>query len=132
MASSQHSMIHRASLPVAAAAGCILLAGLLVAQSGQPADPPKNRTAPLGYSDTPIIPGQKWKVHDIDRPRPSKVTPGAQYGQPPSDAIVLFDGKDLSKWQSHGRGANSGKLVPAAWKIEKGYMESPHNGTDIF
>ena len=28
-----------------------------------------------GYSDTPVIPGQKWKVHDLERPRPQKVTP---------------------------------------------------------
>jgi hypothetical protein len=125
-------MTHRASLPAAAAAGCILVAGLLIAQADKPADPPKNRTAPLGYSDTPVIPGQKWKVHDIDRPRPRTVTPGAQYGQPPSDAIVLFDGKDLSKWQEQGKGANRGKIIPAAWKVENGYMESPYNHGDIF
>ena len=71
----------------------------------------KGRTAPLGYSDTPVLPGQKWKVHDIDRPRPRIVTPGATDSQPPSDAIVLFDGKDLSKWQTPG------------WKVENGYME---------
>ena len=37
----------------------------------------------------PVIPGQKWRVHDKDRPRPAVVTPGSQYGQPPSDAINL-------------------------------------------
>ena len=79
----------------------------------------KGRTAPLGYSDTPVLPGQKWKVHDIDRPRPRMVTPGPAYGQPPSDAIVLFDGKDLSKWEAPSKtGAQ-----PAAWKVENGYME---------
>ena len=36
-------------------------------------------------------------------------------GRPPSDAVVLFDGKDLSHWR--GR---SGK--PAAWKIEEGAL----------
>ena len=30
---------------------------------------------------------------------PPVVHPG-EHGQPPSDAIVLFDGKDLSKWES--------------------------------
>ncbi len=30
-----------------------------------------------GYSDTPQLPDQKWKVHDMERPRPQKVTPAA-------------------------------------------------------
>ncbi|MCC7174234.1 MAG: DUF1080 domain-containing protein [Bryobacterales bacterium] len=34
-----------------------------------------------------------------DDPQPRVVTPG-KAGQPPSDAIVLFDGKDLSQWTS--------------------------------
>jgi hypothetical protein len=114
--------------PAAAIAGCACIAGILIAQ----ADAPKNRTAPLGYSDTPVIPGQKWKVHDIDRPRPRVVTPGAAYGQPPSDAIVLFDGKNLSQWLERGKRENRGKIVPASWKLGDGYIESPHGGGDIF
>src|SRR3954467_15822746 len=42
-------------------------------------------------------------------------------GPPPSDAIVLFDGKDLSQW----KGAKPGE--PAKWKVENGYMQV--NGT---
>ncbi|MEW5900336.1 MAG: DUF1080 domain-containing protein [Acidobacteriota bacterium] len=34
----------------------------------------------------------------------------------PSDAVVLFDGKDLSQWED-------GKAGPAKWKVESGYME---------
>lgn len=41
-------------------------------------------------------------------------------GPPPSDAIVLFDGKDLSKW----KGENGGE---AQWKVKDGYVEV--NGT---
>ncbi len=46
------------------------------------------------------LPGQKWLVHDHSRPQPRKVTPGHPIPtmSAPSDAIVLFDGKDLSKW----------------------------------
>jgi len=72
-----------------------------------------------GYKDTPIIPGTKWHVHDPDRPKPRVVTSGITFSDvaaPPSDAVVLFDGKDLSKWQ-HGDGS------AAKWKIENGYME---------
>jgi hypothetical protein len=83
----------------------------------------KGRTSPLGYQDTPVIPGQKWKVHDSNRPRPAIVTPGDSYGKPPSDAIVLFDGKDLSKWVNHGKKEKAGQVLPASWKVEHGYLE---------
>ncbi|MBE3096818.1 MAG: DUF1080 domain-containing protein [Planctomycetes bacterium] len=80
----------------------------------------------LGYQDTPMIPGvggQQWHVHDGLRPQPRIVTPGAfsteqAPGQPPSDAIILFDGKDLSKWQDS-------KGNPCGWKVANGYMECP-------
>ena len=39
----------------------------------------------------------------------------------PADAVMLFDGKDLSGWVS------AGSDKPAGWKVEKGYMEV--NGT---
>jgi hypothetical protein len=41
----------------------------------------------------------KWAVHDPNRPHPKVITPGMA-NQPPSDAIVLFDGTDLSEWTS--------------------------------
>ena len=63
----------------------------------------------LGFTDTPILPGMKWHVHDPVRPHPIVITPGALPGAPPSDAVVLFDGKDLSKWAQRGRGADSAK-----------------------
>src|SRR6185503_19477807 len=70
-----------------------------------------------GYQDTPQITGQKWKVHDSERPHPPVVTPGAKPGDAPSDATVLFDGKDLSKWKGP-------KGAEAAWKVENGYFEA--------
>ncbi len=61
-----------------------------------------------------------WQQHSLDRPQPVIVTPGAPGVPvpPPSDAIVLFDGTSLAKWQ--GTGAVSG---PARWKVQDGYME---------
>jgi hypothetical protein len=49
-------------------------------------------------------------------PKPPVVTPGAQPGAPPSDALVLFDGTNLDQWTSvrdHG---------PAGWKVADGVM----------
>jgi len=60
----------------------------------------------------------KWKVHDPERPMPPVVDPGPA-GKPvpaPSDAIILFEGKDLSQW-------TDAKGQPARWKIENEYME---------
>lgn len=71
-----------------------------------------------GYNDTPQIPGQKWKVHDMDRPRPPKVE--THQGKPPSDALVLFDGKDLSQWVTRAR---SGELSAPTWKVVDGNIE---------
>ena len=81
----------------------------------------EQRKAPVGYDDTPFLPGDKWRVHDINRPQPRVVTPGAGVGEAPSDAVVLFDGTDLCKWQ--GRDGNE-----AGWKIEDGYMEAVPGG----
>jgi len=47
------------------------------------------------YGDTPDA-QHAWAVHDWNRPKPTKVSPGATCGQPPSDAIVLFDGTEES------------------------------------
>jgi hypothetical protein len=75
-----------------------------------------------GYNDTPQITGQKWKVHDIERPRPVKIAPALplSYAAPPADSIVLFNGKDLSQWVTGGRG---GATQEPRWKVENGYIE---------
>jgi hypothetical protein len=57
-------------------------------------------------------------------PEPPIVTPGAQNQLPPSDAIVLFDGKDFSKWQSMDKGGGEPK-----WKIVDGAMEVTKTGS---
>jgi hypothetical protein len=62
-----------------------------------------------------------WKIHDPNRPLPPVIEPGTSSaqdspGRPPSDAVVLFDGKDLSKW-AHKDGS------AAKWKVENGYAE---------
>jgi hypothetical protein len=89
------------------------------------------------------LPGQKWLVHDHSRPQPRKVTPGQPIPtmSAPSDAIVLFDGKDLSKWNAvsfggRGRGGRGAQQQPQPtpppqpaqpaepqWKIVDGHAE---------
>jgi len=61
---------------------------------------------------------EKWAIHDESRPRPPVVDPGpAGPSVPaPSDAVVLFDGKDLSGWVT-------GKGEPAKCKVQDGFME---------
>jgi len=71
-----------------------------------------------------------WQIHDRKRPAPKVVDPGTastqeQAGKPPSDATVLFDGKDLSRWRTKKDGS------PARWKVEKGYAEVVKDAGDI-
>lgn len=73
----------------------------------------------VGYRDTPFQPwtGDKYRVHDPDRPIPKHVVPGRpsvqdEAGSAPSDAIVLFDGTNLSKWQA------------STWEVEDGSVEA--------
>ena len=72
----------------------------------------------------------KWEIHDRNRPTPAVVVPGTAStqeapGKPPSDAVVLFDGKDLSQWVQKKDGS------PAKWKVENGYFEVAPKTGDI-
>jgi hypothetical protein len=102
------------------AALAVVVAALALDAGARPQDPK------VGYKDTPMLPGGKWHVHDGDRPPSPVITPGTcstqeEPGKPPSDAVVLFDGKDLSHWRGEG-----GK--PAGWKVEDGVMIIPARG----
>jgi hypothetical protein len=72
-------------------------------------------TTIAGASDTATV---HWKVHDMNRPRPQVVEPVAQAlpAPAPKNAIVLFNGTDLSNWI----GKDGGDVK---WKFENGYME---------
>ena len=61
-------------------------------------------------------PAANEHVNEVPVPKtaPRVVTPGTSPGAPPSDAIVLFDGKDLSQWESEKDGS------PALWTVAEG------------
>lgn len=81
--------------PLVAITGGLLLLLAPVKTSAQPAKP----------SDT-----EAWQ------PVPPIVTPGRRDGDPPSDAIILFDGKDLARWVAvRDRG-------PAGWAVADGVL----------
>ena len=66
-------------------------------------------------------PDPNWIEHDRDRPLPPVITgavPSSQEkaGKAPSDATVLFDGKDLTQWVSMDG-------TPTKWITRDGYME---------
>lgn len=103
------------------------LAGAAVSESEAQQQP----NADLGFTDTPMLPNLPYHVHDPDRPHPKIVTPAVTPFGPPSDATVLFDGKDLSKWNQRGRGADRGKMVDAQWKVGDGYFEVGPNTGDL-
>jgi hypothetical protein len=74
------------------------------------------------YGDAPDD-HHPWAIHDHNRPQPLLVTPGSfstqdQPGKPPSDAVILFDGTDLSKWE-----ADEGEGVTTKWVVRNGAME---------
>lgn len=79
----------------------LLTCATLFAQQSQPTQQPA---------------GPKPEDTEIWKPVPKVVTPGAECGAPPSDAIILFDGKNVDEWvsaQDHS---------PAKWTVADGIM----------
>src|ERR1700689_2922511 len=75
--------------------------------------------APL-FAQSPAKP--KPEDTEIWEPVPKVVTPGATCGAAPSDAIVLFDGKNLDEWVT-----NRDKS-PAKWDVADGVMTVNKSG----
>jgi hypothetical protein len=80
----------------------------LTQQSTAPQSVEKQATA------KPVSP--KPQDTEVWEPVPKVVTPGSTDAAPPSDAIVLFDGKDLNEWVSAQDGS------PAKWIVANGVL----------
>jgi len=118
---------HKKCKPVLALALCAALSGLFhVTCAAQEKAPAKARKkAP---EERPFTPGGKWRANDLNRPQPVVVTPpaacaGAEPGSPPSDAVLLFNGKDLSNWIRIPRRDDKDRSEQPKWKVEGGTIE---------
>jgi 3-keto-disaccharide hydrolase len=68
--------------------------------------------APVAYTQQPAKP--KPEDTEVWNPEPKVVAPGADCNAAPSDAIVLFDGKNLDEW------VNVKDQSPASWTVADG------------
>jgi len=88
---------------------------------------------------------EPYKLTEQWEPVPEKVTPG-YFTTPPSDAVILFDGKDLSNWHhpEHGYGARMDQVesiliarakapnhTKADWSVKDGAMVVKPGAGDI-
>ena len=84
---------------------CIILIGFsssyICAQQNYPNTPPEESPMPM-----------KPEMTEIWEPKVKVVSPAKKLGDAPSDAIILFDGKNLDSWVSQKDITN-----PAQWKI---------------
>ena len=87
----------------------------------------KAKNGVVVITSSPIIKGStRWRealdpaVTEIWEPRVKKVTPGVKAGEAPSDAIVLFDGKDLSNFVSFDGSEAKWEVADGAFTVRKG------------
>ncbi|HWQ36129.1 MAG TPA: DUF1080 domain-containing protein [Blastocatellia bacterium] len=110
----------------AALIACVALGGSIALTRAQQQTAPQwtpqemqetlNKAIQMGLLQ-PALPAPKTE--------PTVITPGAKPGDAPSDAIVLFDGKDLSGWKRVLDGSE------AKWEVKDGYMQVKAGTGDI-
>lgn len=68
---------------------------------------------------------QRPQDTEVWTPVPKIITPGRTNADPPSDAIVLFDGRNLDAW------VTASDKSPAKWTVANGVMTVNKQGGDI-
>ncbi len=123
MAKSRTSPCRLATCPLLLAAVALVSPTLSAAPDLETRQTPRGTV--VGYKDTPLMPwtGNKYRVHDPDRPIPRVVVP-RPVGSPlpaapaPSDATVLFDGENVSPWK------------PSSWTVKEGVLWAGHESLE--
>ena len=59
-------------------------------------------------------------VTELWEPKPAKIEPGAKAGEAPSDAVILFNGKDLGEWASLDGSEAKWTVKDGAFTVLKG------------
>src|SRR5438309_2128496 len=95
-----------------------LLAFATLVAMGAPLCAQQPAAAPQGAERQAVPAAAAAKPQDTEvwEPVPKVVTPGANNTAPPSDAIVLFDGKNLDEWVS------AQDKAPARWIVGSGVL----------
>lgn len=75
---------------------------------------------PLPAPQPPMLPA----MTEFWEPAVTVISPGENNASPPSDAIILFNGKDLSQWEGKDG-------TPARWKVDNGIMTVAKGTGDI-
>ena len=75
-------------------------------------------------AQAPANPLPQPELTEIWSPVPPKVEPAMRLGDAPSDALVLFNGRDLTGWESAKGG-------PAQWSVENGELVDVPKAGDI-
>jgi len=85
---------------------------------------------PLFAQQLPVqAEGAKPEDTEVWEPVPKIVTPGVNNTAPPSDAVVLFDGRNLDEWVSASEKEKD--KTPAKWTVANGILTVVKNAGNI-